>query len=82
MSTDPVDAETLVSLREMAATVAVNGKLLIQLIDEIERLRPLSDEAADLLDTAQSGYISGCGLAERWSRKRDELIRRIREKQR
>lgn len=38
-SKQPVSAQVLADLREMASTVAVKGKLLIELIDEIERLR-------------------------------------------
>lgn len=54
-------------------------RMYITRIDtENERLRGVCEEAADMLESAQSGYIAGCGPDERWKRERDNLVTRLR----
>lgn len=48
-SNERVPAATIEALREMAWTIAVNGKLLLQLLDEIEAARRAAPEPPDEL---------------------------------
>ena len=41
---------------------------------EIERLRAALEEAFELLDTGQGGYIPGCREFLQWGRRRDSLL--------
>ena len=49
-----------------------------QAMKEIERLRKWTEEASELLDTGQGGYIPSCNEFLDWDRRRNALLEELK----